>query len=139
MEEHSVPEPCARPSTSPQVGIFYVIDGALSLDCTPMLEAEDYGDFKTHPNGHVEWWPKVVRRLHLWPPRSYDYYPRGRVNYARQEGRYRLYLDRCLLKERIMVEAILQHMHLADQAVEICTDEHYQCAGCNPDYVPDVI
>jgi hypothetical protein len=30
-------------------------------------------------------------------------------------------------------------MHLADQVVDILTDEHYQCAICNPHYVPDVI
>jgi hypothetical protein len=117
MNEHSAQEPCARPSAAPQVGIFYVIDGVLYLDCTPVLEAEDYGDFKTHPNGHVEWWPGLVRRLHIWSPQSYDYYPRGRVNYARPEGCYQLYLDRCLLKERTIVQAIIQHMHLTDQAV----------------------
>jgi hypothetical protein len=104
-----------------------------------MLDAEAYGDFQTHPTGHVECWPGLVRRLRIWPPRSYDYYPRGRVNYARPEARFRLYLDRCLLNERSMVQAIIQSMHLTDQAVELCTDEHYQCAVCNPDYVPDVI
>jgi hypothetical protein len=61
------------------------------------------------------------------------------VNYARPEARYRLYLDRCLLHERRLVQAIIQCMHLADQAVELCTDEHYQCAVCNPEYVADVI
>jgi hypothetical protein len=30
-------------------------------------------------------------------------------------------------------------MHVADQAIEILTDDHYQCARCNPQYVPDVI
>jgi hypothetical protein len=138
MDEHPSQEPCSRPSAAPQVGIFYVIEGAVYLDCTPMLEAEDYGEFKTHPNGHVEFWPGLVRRLNIWPPWSYDYYPRGRVNYAKMEGRYRLYLDACLLKDPTMVQSIIQRLHLADQAVEILTDEHYQCAVCNRDYVPDV-
>jgi hypothetical protein len=114
MDEHIAQDPCARLSAAPQVGIIYVIEGALYLECTPMLEAEAYGDFQTHPNGHVEWWPGLVRRLRLRPPRSYDYYPRGRVNYTRPEARYRLYLDRCLLNERSMVQAIIQSMHLAD-------------------------
>jgi hypothetical protein len=38
-----------------------------------------------------------------------------------------------------VVPAIFQRLHLTDQAVAIMTDEHYQCAACNPDYVPDVI
>jgi hypothetical protein len=139
MNEHPAQEPCPRVSAAPQVGIFYVIDGALYLECTAVLEAEAYGDFQTHPNGHVEFWPGLVRRLNIWPLRSYDYYPRGRVNYAKSEGQYRLYLDRCLLKEPTLVQAIIQHMHLADQAVAILTDQHYQCAVCNPDYVPDEI
>jgi hypothetical protein len=139
MHEHPAQKSSPKPPAAPQVGIFYVIDGALYLECTPVLEAEDYGDFKTHPNGHVEWWPWLVKRLNLPRPLSYDYYPRGRVNYAKPEGRYRLYLDRCLLKERHMVQAIIQRMHLADQGVAIMTDEHYQCAVCNRNYVPDAI
>jgi hypothetical protein len=139
MPEYAVQDPCATSPAGPQVGIFYVVDGALVLDCTPVVKAEAYGDFQTHPTGHVDWWPALVRRLRLWPPRSYDYYPRGRVNYARPEGRYQLYLDRCLLHERGVVQAILQHMHLTGQAVALFTDEHYQCASCNPAYVPDVI
>ena len=139
MDEDTAQEPRSRPSAPPQVGIFYVIDGALYLECTPVLEAEAYGDFQTHPNGHLEWWPWLVKRLNLLRPLSYDYYPRGRVNYARPEGCYRLYLDRCLLKEPHMVQSIIQRMHLADQEVAIVTDEHYQCAVCNPDYVADEI
>jgi hypothetical protein len=139
MNEHTAQEPCPRASASRQVGIFYIIDGALYLECTPVLEAEDYGDFKSHPNGHVEFWPRLVKRLNILRPLSYDYYPRGRVNYAKPEGRYRLYLDSCLLKERHLVQSIIQHMHLADQEVAIATDEHYQCAVCNRNYVPDVI
>jgi hypothetical protein len=137
MDEHPAQPSSATPPATPQVGIFYVIDGALFLDCTPAPEAEPYGDFQTHPTGHVGWWPGLVRRLKRRPPRSYDYYPRGRVTYARPERRYQLYLDRCLLKEPVLVQAIIRRMALVDQAVAIMTDEHYQCAACNPDYVAD--
>jgi hypothetical protein len=139
MDEHPAQEQRSRPSAAPQVGIFYVVDGALYLDCTPVFEAEAYGDFQTHPTGHVEWWPWLVRRLNLRRPLSYDYCPRGRVNYAKPEGRYQLYLDCCLLKEPHMVQAIIQRMHLADQEVAIMPDDHYQCAVCNRNYVPDLI
>jgi hypothetical protein len=138
MNDHTAQEPCPKPSASPQVGIFYVIDGALYLECTPVQEAEAYGDFQTHPNGHLEWWPRLVTGLKILGPLSYDYYPRGRVNYARPEGRYHLYLDRCLLKTPHLVHSIIQHLHLADRAVAIVTDVHYQCAVCNPNYLPDV-
>lgn len=138
MNERPAQDPCPRASAAPRVGIVYVVDGAPYLDCTPVLEAEADGDLQTHPTGHVEFWSCLVRRLNLRRPLSYDYYPRGRVNYAKPEGRYRLYLDRCPFKERRIAQAIIQHLCLADQAVEVATDEHYQCAVCNRNYVPDV-
>jgi hypothetical protein len=103
-----------------------------------VLEAEAYRDFKTHPHGHVEYWPCLATRLNILRPLSYDYYPRGRVNCAKMEQRYFLYLDRCLMKRPEIVRSIKESMSLSDQEVEIMTDEHYQCAVCHADDVPDV-
>lgn len=35
----------------PFVGIFWVIDGRLVIDSTPLSEAEPYGDHLTHARG----------------------------------------------------------------------------------------
>jgi hypothetical protein len=139
MDELPAQDPGPTPSASPQVGIFSVIDGALHLEGTPVREAEDYGDFNTHPNGHLAWWPRLVTRLNPLRLLSYDDDPRGRVNYAKPEGRSQPSLDRCLLHPRHLVPSMLQRLHLVDQAVAMLTDEHDQCAICNPDSVPDVI
>jgi len=64
----------------------------------------------------------AVGRLIL-PPRSYDYYPRGRVTYAKLEDAIAL-LDRCLLKKSHMPNPSSSTLH-PYQAVEIVTDEHY--------------
>jgi hypothetical protein len=33
----------------PHVGIFWLVDGKPLIDSTPLPEADDYRDFKTHP------------------------------------------------------------------------------------------
>lgn len=128
-----------RDPVLPKVGIFYVTDGQLHLDVTPLYEGEDYGDFKTHANSHMHYWTVLARTLKKPTHFSYDYYPRGRVNYSNIEQRFYLYLDRCLIKSAETVQAIIEAMDLSDQSVEVCTDEHYQCAVCNANYVPDII
>jgi len=35
-----------------RVGIFWLANGKLLIDSTPLDEAERYGDFVTHPRGH---------------------------------------------------------------------------------------
>jgi hypothetical protein len=49
-------------SHSPRVGIFYVIGVELYVESMPMIEGEDWGDFKTYPNGHMEYWAVLTKR-----------------------------------------------------------------------------
>jgi hypothetical protein len=93
-------------SHSPRVGIFYVIGMDLYIESTLMIEGEDWGDFKTYPNGHIEYWAVLTRQLKLLSCLSYDFYPRGRVSYAKAQDTYMLYLDRCLVKNRQTIRLI---------------------------------
>ena len=104
-----------------------------------MIEGEDWEDFKTYPNGHMEYWTVLTKQLSLSNCLSYDLYPRGRVSYARGQQTYRLDLDRCLVKNRLTIRLIKRELCLLRQRVELSTDEHYQCRLCNPHYVPDLI
>jgi hypothetical protein len=126
-------------SHSPRVGIFYVIDVDLYIESTPMIEGEDWGDFKTYPNGHIEYWAVLTKQLKLSSCLSYDFYPRGRVSYSKAQDRYMLYIDRSLVKNRQTIRLIKRELCLSNQRVELATDEHYQCSICNPCYVPDFI
>jgi len=105
----------------------------------PMIEGEDWGDFKTYPNGHMEYWAVLTKQLRLLSCLSYDFYPRGRVSYAKAQDTYMLYLDRCLVKNRQTIRLIKRKLCLFNQQVELSTDEHDQCSICNPYYVPDFI
>ena len=80
-----------------------------------------------------------MKQLKLLSYLSYDFYPRGRVNYAKVQDKYMLYLDYCLVKKRQTIRLIKRKLYLFGQRVEILTDEHYQCRVCNPDYIPDLI
>jgi hypothetical protein len=124
---------------SPRVGIFYVIGTDLYIESTPMSKGEDWGDFKTYPNGHMEYWVVLAKQLKLSSCLSYDFYPRGRVSYAKARDKYMLYLDRCLVKNRQTIRLIKKELCLFNQRVELSTDERYQCSICNPHYVPDAI
>jgi hypothetical protein len=124
---------------SPRVGIFYVIGVDLYIESMPMSEGEDWGDFKTYPSGHMEYWLVLTKQLNLSSCLSYDFYPRGRVSYAKVQDKYLLYIDRCLVKNRQTVRLIKRELCLLKERVELSTDEHYQCSICNPHYVPDFI
>jgi hypothetical protein len=123
----------------PRVGISYVIGVDLYIESIPMSESEDWDDFKTYPNGHMEYWSVLTKRLNLSSCLSYDFYPRGRVSYAKVQDKYMLYLDRCLVKNRQTIRLIKRELGLLKQWVELSTDEHYQCSICNPHDVPDFI
>jgi hypothetical protein len=75
---------------SPQVGIFYVIGVDFYIESFPMSEGEDWGDFKTYPNGRMEYWSVLTKQLKLSSCLSYDFYPRGRVSYAKVQDKYML-------------------------------------------------
>ena len=122
----------------PQVGIFYVIEGKFLSDTTPTKEAEDYGDFKTHVNGHYKVWALLKRFVFpKYKDLDYDYFPRGRVVYNKVQDKYSIYVDKCVMKDKKMVPKIKKEFNLPHNKREVIVqfDYHYQCKNCNPKYV----
>ena len=78
----------------------------VAVDSTPLVAAEPYGDFLTHPRGHHEVWegwrrlgPAGLARRGLpaaivW--HEYEHFPRGRVVFDTRSSRFTLYADRKL-------------------------------------------
>jgi hypothetical protein len=108
--------------------------GALVTDCTPLTNAEPYGDFLTHPRGHYEVWEEWQR---LGPtglvqrglPEAIAWYeyedcPRGRVVHHRQDQRFILYADR-RLQTPAHIAAIKTCFALTDQPTTVQSDAHY--------------
>ena len=123
---------------NPKVGIFYVIGGKLVSDTTPTKEAEDYGDFKSHPNSHFKFWVLLKRfAFPKYKHLDYDYFPRGRVVYNKVKDEYSIYLDKCVVKDKKMLGQVKNEFNLPynKRKVIVGFDYHYQCKKCNPKYV----
>lgn len=116
----------------PKVGIFFFIDDSILTDAVPIEKGEQYGNAVQH-GGHYEFWeslmPKTLKERQF-KARAYDAYPRGRVVYFPNEKKYCIYADTCLEMKNIVL--VKEHFELIDEYIELQTDEHYQCARCNP-------
>ena len=117
------------------VGPFYLINGKITAHAVSLEAAEDYGDFKTCPYSHNDFWHE---RLKGDMPYDFDYFPRGRVVFNKKNGVFTVYTDVCFglpvsadLAERIRREFGLP----PDTCCEFRLDEHYQCHKCNEHYV----
>ena len=113
----------------PLVGIFWLIKGKLLIDCTPLSEAERYGDFLTHPRGHAEVWDRYRRNGTVPPETEYDEPPRGRVMYNMKTRQFTLLADRCILKKKVLISQIKKQMRLPNNT-EVGEDSHYRCSTC---------
>ncbi len=118
-----------RVAGSPEVGIFWVVNGKPVVDGTPLNEAEDYGDFKTHGRSHDQMWPVFQRNDIVPRDMGYDEAPRGRVVYNTKTRSFTLFADRCILKNKSLTNRVKENMHLPS-GVKESTDSHYRCSGC---------
>jgi hypothetical protein len=128
----------AQQKTGPCVGIFwaFITDGTVSfaVDSIPLSEAEDYGDFLTHPRGHYEVWENwqalgsVRLKKRGLPTRivsvEYEVVPRGRIVFDRPSETFLIYADRKLQDVRI-IEQIVRLFGLSGKDYVIRSDSHY--------------
>jgi hypothetical protein len=115
---------------SPQVGIIFFFDQKLWIESTPLDCAGAYGEFKIHDGDHVVYWDRLI--LERAAPQDLDYenVPRGRVVFNTFTKRYRLMLDRCILRQKNLVAAIKRQMGLPQKETDTLTDPHYRCGEC---------
>jgi hypothetical protein len=120
-----------KPPTAPKVGILFVHDEYPWIDSTPLDEAVLYGDVLTHDKGHDAYWEELQTCGSVPRDAEYDECPRGRVCYDTKAKTFHLYLDRCILSRKEMVEKIIHTMNLPPHPLtEIQLDSHYRCPGC---------
>ena len=116
---------------APRVGIFFVQDKYLWIDSTPVEEALLYGDVQTHDKGHDAFWEELQASGSVPRDEEYDECPRGRVSYDTKTKTFHLYLDRCILKRKDLVERIICAMNLPPESLaETRLDSHYRCPEC---------
>jgi len=113
----------------PRVGIFWLLDGRVIIDSTPLSMTEHYGTALTHPASHIDHWTSLQRNREVPGELEYEMPPRGRVVYDQRERRFHLYADRCILRRRDVGAGIMEAMHLPDDTA-LATDDHYRCFRC---------
>lgn len=118
-------------AAEPEVGIFFVYEGRLLIDATPVSEAESYGSFKGHATGHDRFW-QTLQRNNLVPREvEYDEVPRGRVGYDIKERRFYIMVDACIKKNERIIDRIERDMNLPSaNTAPPKLDSHYKCPGC---------
>lgn len=96
-----------------------------------MEQATLYGDVLTHDKGHDAYWEELQVGGSVPRDEEYDEHPRGRSCYSTKTKTFHLYLDRCILSRKDMVEKIIGAMNLPlESLTEIQLDSHYRCPGC---------
>jgi len=117
-------------SGTPDVGIVFLVSDKLLIDRTPVLKGEIYGDFRIHERGHDTYWEILKQAGNVPRDSEYDNYPRGRVAYNAKTGDYLLFLDRCILKKKSIVNKIMSELNLPANRTKMDTDSHYRCPHC---------
>jgi hypothetical protein len=138
----TAPTPAVPPATppDPHVGIFWQVPDAagaphLVVDTEPLLKAETYGDFLTHPRGHYEVWTRWQRlgprflQPRGWPltilTTEYETHPRGRVVLYVPANTFWIYVDR-RLQRRATIAQLKTALGLTRETCVVKSDAHYQ-------------
>lgn len=118
-------------TVEPEVGIFFVYEGHLFIDATPVSEAESCGDFKGHIAGHPSFWQTLQRTTKVPTDVEYDEIPRGRVGFDTKQRKFSTFADPCILKDKRVLNRIQQllKLPLAD-SLPPQLDSHYRCPRC---------
>jgi hypothetical protein len=120
-----------NPTTpEPSVGIFWLLDGKLIIDATPLSNAEHYGTALTHPTSHIDFWTRLQRTGAVPAEVEYEEPPRGRVVFDGRERCFHLLADKCILGRRDVIGRIMDGLHLPPGKTTEGRDEHYRCFNC---------
>jgi hypothetical protein len=126
---HECGQKASSKTPEPHVGIFWVVNGKSLIESTPLSEAEQYGDYLTHPRGHAEVWEAFQRAGAVPRDVEYEECPRGRAMYNTKTRRFTLLADKCILSDKILVRKLMSALRLP-RNTELGADRHYQCLGC---------
>jgi hypothetical protein len=118
-----------RLAGSPEVGIFWDVNGRLIIAGAFLEEAQTWGRFAHYPMEHEQAWPSYQRVEAAPLDMEYDDAPRGRVVYDKVTQQFHLYADACILLNEAMLGKIRSNLSLPSE-IEMGPDNFYQCVTC---------
>lgn len=120
----------ARKAGESMVGAFFVYNGEILVQGTPLSVDGLYGLFTSKTYDHDFFW-KSLQRLGTVPRDiEYDDVPRGRVEYDINKKKFYVDADPCILKDRKALDKINREFHLPANIEELECDPHYKCKEC---------
>ena len=129
MAKRSTKASQSKCGPKPRVGIFWLVDGTLLTDSTPLNKAELYGDHLTHPRSHIDVWDGWQKLGKVPGDMPYEEPPRGRVVFNRKTSQSVLLADKCILERKSVVAEITRALGLPKN-VTLGSDSHYRCSKC---------
>ena len=118
-----------RLAGSPEVGMFWVVDGRLIILGAWLEEARTTGRFAHYPVPPEKEWSAIQRVGAVPRDTECDDPPRGRVDFDKVTQKFRLYADACILGDEAMVDKIRRDLNLPADIL-ILPDNFYQCSRC---------
>ena len=118
-----------RDADAPQVGIFWVVDNKPLVFGESLNDAEQSAEFKNYKEDHIHLWSFLQRNRIAPRDSEYEDYPRGRVVYNTKTATFMFFADRCILKDKPIVEHLLAELHLPS-TTKTESDPHYRCKKC---------
>jgi hypothetical protein len=118
------------PSNEPRLGLFWFLakdhgPSRFASISRPFSAVSEVAGFKTLDEGHVDVWPTVQRFDQTLLDYDYDYFPRGRVNWRKQDVRWLLVLDP-KLKRNPFISHIVLAWKIPQNRLLVLTDAHYR-------------
>jgi hypothetical protein len=92
------------------------------------VEFSKVAGFKTLDEGHVDVWPTIQRLDHTLVDYEYDYFPRGRANWRKEDDRWLLVLDPKLNRSPFIAH-IVRAWKIPRNRLLVLTDAHYRSLG----------
>ena len=117
-------------STEPRLGLFWFIAKDRSPSrfaglSRPFSSVSEVAGFKTLDEGHVDIWPTVQRLDQTLVDYDYDYFPRGRVNWRKEDDRWLLVLDPKLSRSPFITYVVVA-WKIPRKRLLVLTDAHYR-------------
>lgn len=114
---------------SPRLGIFWFVrlsDEYEFLEIsTPIEQVALIGGFKTTEESHIAGWKKLATKDRRLSRYSYEYFPRGRVNWREDDDSFLLLADINILRNNLH-QKVIEGWNLPVEKVIVQTDAHYR-------------
>lgn len=117
------------------VGMFYLLGGRIHYVIVSVDQGDRQDEYVSTNTSHFDWWRHhIFKILKMQNPHfdveDHEHVPRGRVIYNSETDIYELLVDRCIKKNKRLMQDIFEKMALPRKKTKVVLNFHYQCQLC---------